>query len=113
MRKLFVVLSALATVFGTLFSFNASAQQFPSRPVRVMVGFAPGGISDLLPRILAEDMGKLLGQPLVIENRPGVAGLIAANAVKNAPPDGYSIFSGSVIAFSAVLLKARRRRSGQ
>jgi tripartite-type tricarboxylate transporter receptor subunit TctC len=72
---------------------GALAQEtFPSRPVKVVVGFPPGGGTDLLARVLAQRLGEDLGQPIVIENRPGASGTIAASSVAHAQPDGYSVF---------------------
>jgi tripartite-type tricarboxylate transporter receptor subunit TctC len=72
---------------------GARAQSdFPSRPVKVVVGFPPGGGTDLLARLLSQPMSEDLGQPVVVENKPGAAGTIAASLVAHAPPDGYSMF---------------------
>lgn len=84
---------------------QAQSNPYPTRPVRVFVGFGPGGISDVIIRIVSEEVGNRLGQSLVIENRPGANGVLAAQAVKRAPPDGYSIFGGSVASFSKVFMK--------
>src|SRR5260221_10393340 len=65
------------------------AQAYPTRPVRLIVGFAPGGTPDLLARIVGEWLSERLGQPFVIENRPGSGSNTATEAVVNAPPDGY------------------------
>lgn len=74
----------------------ARAQQpaaFPDRPVRLVVGFPPGGAADLVPRILAEKLREAWGQPAVVENRPGAAGSVGAAAVFRAPPDGYTLLA--------------------
>ena len=70
------------------------ADAYPSRPIRWLVGFAVGGASDILVRLVAEAMQKELGATLVVENRPGASGNIAAIALKQAPPDGYTILHG-------------------
>ena len=75
---------------------------FPQKPVRLVVGFAPGGGSDLLARAISPEMGDLLGQPIVIDNKPGAAGLIANDLVAKAPPDGYTLLVGSAAAFSII-----------
>jgi tripartite-type tricarboxylate transporter receptor subunit TctC len=87
---------ALACIAVAAFALPAAAQQFPTKPVRMVVGFAPGGSTDKLARVLAQRMTELLGQNVVIENRPGAAGNIAAEAVATAPPDGYTVFLATV-----------------
>jgi tripartite-type tricarboxylate transporter receptor subunit TctC len=74
----------------------ALAQDYPSKPVRMVVGFPPGGGTDVVARILAPRMSELLGQPIVIENRPGATGTVAAGQVAKSPPDGYTIMMGHV-----------------
>src|SRR5690606_1709526 len=67
-----------------------SAQEFPSRPIRIIVPIAPGAATDLVPRMLAPGMSKVLGQPVVVENKPGAGGLIAFEYVaRQVPADGY------------------------
>lgn len=83
----------------------AQAQEWPQRPVRMLVGFGAGGGTDILARIVAPAMGAALGQPVVVENRPGAGGSIAANAVAKAEPDGYTAFLlNNGHAVSAVML---------
>ena len=76
---------------------SADAQDFPNRQVTIVVGLAPGGITDISARIYAEALSKGIGQRVVVENRQGAGGAVGAAAVQNAPPDGYTvlIFSGS------------------
>jgi len=87
-RREFIIASALAPVGA-----NAQTQQavWPSKPVRILVGFPPGQGSDVVARILAEGLQKTFGVPFVIENRPGAGGLIAAGVAARATPDGYTI----------------------
>ena len=75
----------------------ARAQDFPSRPITIMVGLAPGGITDVTARLYAEAVSGSIGQRIIIENRQGAGGAVAAAAVQNATPDGYTllVFSGS------------------
>lgn len=66
-----------------------SNSPFPSRPIRILVGFQPGGATDTAARLIADHMAKLAGQPVIVENRPGAGGIVAATAVAKAPPDGH------------------------
>jgi tripartite-type tricarboxylate transporter receptor subunit TctC len=72
------------------------AQGYPTRPVKMVVGFPPGGGTDVVARIIAPGLGEHLGQPVVIENRPGATGTVAAAMVAKSPPDGYTIMMGHV-----------------
>ena len=88
----------LALVLGTWFLGSASAAQtpsFPERPIKMIVGFSAGGGTDVVARILAQKMSDTMGQSVVVENRTGASGLIAAEAVAKSPPDGYTIMMGS------------------
>jgi tripartite-type tricarboxylate transporter receptor subunit TctC len=73
----------------------ASAQTFPSRPVRIVIGFPPGGGIDILARLIAPKLSERLGQPVVVDNRPGANGQIAAQAVAQGEADGHTIFFGT------------------
>ena len=96
-----VLLSALAL----LAAWPAAAQtasSYPSKPVRMVVGFAPGGAADVLTRIIATALGKQLGQQVIVENRPGADGILSVQAVTSAPPDGYTLLMGTNTALVAV-----------
>ncbi len=88
-RTLLAALPALAAM-------PASAQEdFPSRPIRILLAFAPGGGTDLIARTLANAMGPAIGQPVVVENRPGAGGNIATELAASARPDGYTVLMGN------------------
>ena len=72
-------------------ALSAQAQSFPSRSARIVVGFAPGGATDVTARLLAQELNKLWGQQVVVDNRPGASGMIGAELVAKAPPDGYTL----------------------
>jgi tripartite-type tricarboxylate transporter receptor subunit TctC len=92
MQSLRVVVS---TVFLSVLIQPAAAQPFPSKPITMVVPYAPGGNVDVTARVLQAAIGDALGQPVVIENRPGGAGLIAGDYVARADPDGHTLFVGS------------------
>ena len=74
----------------------ASAQDFPVKPIRLIVPFGPGGTTDILSRVIGERLGERFGQQVLIDNRPGAGGNIAAEITARATPDGYTIFLGSM-----------------
>src|SRR5687767_7949559 len=78
-----------------LATFCVQAQEFPSRPVTIVVPFPAGSISDVVTRLAAERMQKPLGQPVVVENRPGLNGAVGAGLVTKAKPDGYTLLLGT------------------
>ncbi len=87
--RAFFALVAAATLAQP--ATEAYGQTYPSKHVRLVVGFAPGGPADVLGRIVAQKLAETLKQPVVVENRPGAGGTIGAAAVASAPPDGYTI----------------------
>ena len=85
-KCLTAVLLALASMFGNA----ALAQTWPTQPIKVIVGFPPGGVADAIPRYLQEKLKDSLGQPIVVENKPGAAGIIAMDAIAKAA-DGHTV----------------------
>jgi tripartite-type tricarboxylate transporter receptor subunit TctC len=81
----------VACVFGLVLIGPAAAQEFPSRTVKIVMGFGPGGLGDIAGRAIGEVMSKAIGQPVIIENMPGAGGATAALAVARAAPDGHSM----------------------
>jgi tripartite-type tricarboxylate transporter receptor subunit TctC len=90
-----------------LLSTPASAQNYPSNPIRLVVAFTPGGPSDVLARLVGERIGQQLGQAIVIDNRPGAGGNVAAELVAHAPADGYTLLmaNNSILATNAALYR--------
>jgi tripartite-type tricarboxylate transporter receptor subunit TctC len=87
MRWLLLLLMLPAVAYG---------QAYPTKPIRMIIPFAPGGASDFVGRIMQPKMGELLGQPIVVENRAGAAGSIGMEAAAKSAPDGYTVFLGNV-----------------
>ena len=86
MIRLLVVLMA-----GLTLCVNAAAQPYPSKPIRLLIPFTPGGSQDVIGRLLAQKMSEAIGQPVVVENKPGAGGLIATQEEARAPADGYTL----------------------
>ena len=108
LRKAPAFLAGLALLLCTMAVVRmAQAADYPTRPVTLVVAFPPGGASDVLSRILARKLEQILGQPFVIDNRPGAGGNVAADAVAHAAPDGYTLLNGnnSILATNAALYK--------
>ena len=91
-----MLVAGIAGVMLSVSALHVRAQQvtYPARPVKIVVGYAPGGAADVASRMLAEWMGARMGQVFVVENRPGASGTLAANQVSKAPNDGYTLSYG-------------------
>lgn len=93
-RILAALAAALAALSGTAQAADAAAS-YPSKPVRLVVGYAPGGGSDIMGRFIGQELTRLLGQQMIVENRPGAAQNVAAELVARGPADGYTLFMSS------------------
>ena len=93
---LFILFSLMLVPLASSAQAQAQAQGWPSRPVRVVVAFGAGGTADIVARLIADRLSPVLGQPVVVENRPGAGGNVGASAVAHSDPDGYTLLmSGS------------------
>ncbi|MFZ0421469.1 MAG: tripartite tricarboxylate transporter substrate binding protein [Xanthobacteraceae bacterium] len=92
-RKILAVGIGFVALFGAM--AVAASADYPERPITIVVGFPPGGASDIMARILTAKLGSLLGQPFMVDNRPGAGGNVAGEVVAHAAPDGYTILLGN------------------
>ncbi|NGM87025.1 tripartite tricarboxylate transporter substrate binding protein [Parapusillimonas sp. SGNA-6] len=102
-RRQFMMASAGLTAAGPRILF---AEDYPTRPLSVIVGFSPGGGTDVTARIVSSRMSAAFGQPIVVENKPGAAGTLAAGQVERAAPDGYTVLMNASGAFIHSILKS-------
>jgi tripartite-type tricarboxylate transporter receptor subunit TctC len=79
------------TILGLLFSLAAQAQPYPTKPIRIVIPFPPGNTTDIMSRLIAPKMSERLGQPVIVENRPGASGMLGLEQVAKSPADGYII----------------------
>ncbi|MEK6243420.1 MAG: tripartite tricarboxylate transporter substrate binding protein [Pseudomonadota bacterium] len=93
-------IAILASIAASAFAGAFAADAYPTKPIRMIVGFAPGGGTDLTARPVAQKMSELLGQQVLVENRSGAAGNIATEQVARAAPDGYTILMGTIAALA-------------
>src|ERR1700729_1557317 len=93
LKRLICAAAATLTLFCA--TAIASAADYPERPVTIVVGFPPGGASDILARIMADKLGSVLGKPFVVDNRPGAGGNVAGEVVAHAAADGYTLLLGN------------------
>jgi tripartite-type tricarboxylate transporter receptor subunit TctC len=105
MKKAFAALAAAA---WCALAGNAAAQSYPAKPAKILVGFAAGGPTDVIARIVAQDMTASLGQSFVVENRPGANAIIATEAVARSAPDGHTLlFSSLSLLVNAILMEGK------
>src|SRR5499426_2386737 len=110
MKRLGVSLTGLAALCLALGAVTASAQdKYPSKPVKIVVPYAPGGATDITSRLFGEQMRQILGQQFVVENKPGAFGVLAIEEMARSKPDGYTLFVGNVStnAITPVLFKQK------
>jgi tripartite-type tricarboxylate transporter receptor subunit TctC len=106
MNTMFGVVAKLAIVAGVSFGFaSAQAQSWPSKPIKIVLGVAPGGLIDLSARLLATELQARLGQSFIVDNKPGANTTLGANAVVQAPGDGYTFFYGGAMSASPLIVK--------
>src|ERR1700682_5466840 len=91
-----VALGAGVAMASVANAASVMAQTYPNQPIRILVGFGPGSAADILARLVAKQMEVGLGQPIVVENRPGNSSMIAAETVARAPADGYTLFMATI-----------------
>ena len=95
-----VVTANLGCLFGMALSAVALAQAYPSKPLRWLVPYPPGGGADIVARLAANKMSESMGQPVIVENRPGASGLVAVEVLTKSPPDGYTLLLGDLATLS-------------
>src|SRR5258705_8273942 len=98
-------LRALLALSGCVLTLQASAQAFPTKPIRLLVGYPPGGSGDFTTRIIGDELSKELGVTVVVENKPGAGGSIASDYVAKSAPDGYTILNQGNHAYNRVMYK--------
>src|SRR5476651_1363477 len=100
-------LRSIIAAFAIVANVPAAAQSYPSKPIRLVVPFAPGGGTDIIARVLAQRLNEALGQPVVADNRGGAGSTVGTDIVCKAPADGYTMLLGNIsMAFNAWLYKS-------
>ncbi|OGA40586.1 MAG: hypothetical protein A3G24_19310 [Betaproteobacteria bacterium RIFCSPLOWO2_12_FULL_62_13] len=106
-KRVHPVYFALVALLGGAVSWHAGAASFPEKPVRVIIGFAPGGATDIQARLFAQKLSEEVGQHFIVDNRPGAGSLIAAKLASDATPDGYTLLA---VTPSYTIAPAMRRK---
>ncbi|MCY1166523.1 hypothetical protein D9M73_64640 [compost metagenome] len=104
-RNLFLALASAAVVASVYFPAKAHAQAFPSKPIRLIVPYSPGGLPDTVARVLSLRLADAFGQPVVVENKSGASGAVAAAAITQSPADGYTLLvtDGPMLAITPLM----------
>ena len=106
-NRLFPPLARFTLVAAILFPLPATAQDYPNRPIRILIPFPPGSVVDIIARLMATDMSGMLGSSMIVESRAGASGNIAMDAVAKAPGDGYTLLLASAsLTINKALIKA-------
>ena len=103
LKKVVLILAGLA------FAAQASAQGYPNKPMKLLIGFAAGGPTDVIGRILAADLSASMGQTMIVENKTGASGMIATQEVKRAAPDGYTLYMTTLTHSVNAILHAEKK----
>ncbi|MBW8907358.1 MAG: tripartite tricarboxylate transporter substrate binding protein, partial [Betaproteobacteria bacterium] len=96
----------ISLLAGGVFAISALAQSYPNKPIKLIVGYPPGGSGDFLTRLAADELTKELGAPVIVDNRPGAGGNIAHDLVAHSPPDGYTVLNATHMAINRALYKS-------
>lgn len=105
-RQLIHIVLGTAAIASSVWAMPATAQSYPAKPLRLVVGYPPGGSGDFVSRTIADALGKELGVTVIVDNRPGAGGVIASEVVAKSPPDGYTLLNAG----SPSVLKALYRK---
>ena len=101
-RQRMLATATVALCFGMIASVPAHTQSYPEKPIKIIVAAAPGGPNDVPARLAAQILTPKLGQPIVVEHRPGAGGAIGAREAAKAPPDGYTLFMGNTSTLAVI-----------
>lgn len=112
-KKLFLTLGVASVVFGASTAIAESTDEYPSRLITIVAPYAPGGATDMFSRTLAQGLHEALGQSVIVENRAGASGVIGAEYVSRAKPDGYTLVVGAVSLHAILPLLTRKMEEAQ